>query len=77
MVASTGDIADIEAQVGDLLSPLNQRVAVVVNYDNFQLAPELVGDYSAMVARLKERYYSGVTRYGAGGFLKARLEGGG
>jgi propionate CoA-transferase len=77
VVASTGDIADIEAQVGDLLSPLNQRVAVVVNYDNFQLAPELVGDYSAMVARLKERYYSGVTRYGAGGFLKARLEGGG
>ena len=51
-------------------------VEVVVNYDNFQLPPELVADYSAMVARLKERYYSGVTRYGTGGFLKARLEAG-
>ena len=28
-----------------------------------------------MVQRLSTRYYSRVTRYGSGGFLKARLEG--
>jgi propionate CoA-transferase len=28
-----------------------------------------------MVKRLTERFYSRVTRYGTGGFLKARLEG--
>ena len=27
-----------------------------------------------MVKRLTERFYSRVTRYGTGGFLKARLE---
>lgn len=30
---------------------------------------------AAIVAGLTQRFYSGVTRYGTGGFLKARLEG--
>jgi propionate CoA-transferase len=36
--------------------------------------PPLIDDYSAMVKRLNDRFYSRVTRYGTGGFLKARLE---
>ena len=47
----------------------------MVNYDHFSIAPELVDPYAAMVNRLTARYYSRVTRYGTGGFLKARLEG--
>ncbi len=73
-VGSGADIADIEQQVGDLLAPLAERVAVVVNYDSFRILPQLVDDYAAMVARLTARFYSRVTRYGTGGFLKARLE---
>lgn len=76
-VDSEADIAAIEAQVSQLLDPLaaqGQRVAVVVNYDNFSILPPLVDAYSAAVSRLAERYYSRVTRYGTGGFLKARLE---
>jgi propionate CoA-transferase len=49
-------------------------VAVVVNYDSFSLAPSLLDAYTHMVQRLKRRFYSRVTRYGTGGFLKARLE---
>ncbi len=30
-----------------------------------------------MVTRLTDRFYGSVTRYGTGGFLKARLEAGG
>ena len=52
-----------------------ERLTVVVNYDNFNILPGLVDEYSAMVNRLTERFYSRVTRYGTGGFLKARLEG--
>jgi propionate CoA-transferase len=37
--------------------------------------PGLVDSYSAMVVRLTQRFYSRVTRYGTGGFLKAKLEG--
>jgi len=76
-VDSEADIAAIEAQVSQLLAPLaaqGQRVAVVVNYDNFSILPPLVDAYSAAVTRLADRYYSRVTRYGTGGFLKARLE---
>jgi propionate CoA-transferase len=73
-VDRAGDIDDIEQQLTALLEPLGERVAVVVNYDSFSILPPLIDDYSAMVKRLTERYYSRVTRYGTGGFLKARLE---
>jgi propionate CoA-transferase len=75
------DIERIEAAVRALLDPVvasdADRVAVVVNYDEFTILPGLVDAYSAMVARLTQRYYRGVTRYGTRGFLKARLEAGG
>ncbi|MDO8778218.1 MAG: acyl CoA:acetate/3-ketoacid CoA transferase [Burkholderiaceae bacterium] len=77
-IDSDDDIAAVEAQVMQLLAPLasqGERVAVVVNYDGFNIAPALTDAYSAMVQRLTQRYYSRVTRYGTGGFLKAKLEG--
>ncbi|MBC5764081.1 acyl CoA:acetate/3-ketoacid CoA transferase [Ramlibacter albus] len=73
------DIEAIENGVRQLLEPVvtssEKRVAVVVNYDNFTILPALVDEYSAMVERLTQRYYSRVTRYGSVGFLKAKLEG--
>jgi propionate CoA-transferase len=72
-IADSSGIAEIEMLVGDLLAPLQERVAVVVNCDNFHLPPALLDEYSAMAARLQQRCYSRVTRYGTGGFLKARL----
>jgi propionate CoA-transferase len=74
-VDQASDIVDIEQHLTALLEPLGQRVAVVVNYDSCSILPPLIDDYSAMVKRLTERFYSRVTRYGTGGFLKARLEG--
>ena len=54
-------------------TPLKERVAVVVNYDRFIIAPSLLDAYTGMVKRLKTRFYTRVTRYGTGGFLKSRL----
>lgn len=68
------DVHAIESQVTALLEPLKERVTVVVNYDSFTIAPALIDAYSSMVQQLKRRFYSRVTRYGTGGFLKARLE---
>jgi propionate CoA-transferase len=68
------DIADIENHLTALLEPLGHRVAVVVNYDSCSVLPPLIDDYYAMVKRLTDRFYSQVTRYGTGGFLKAKLE---
>jgi len=49
-------------------------VAVVVNYDHFSIEAELIDHYTAMVQRLSADCYGKVTRYGTGGFLKAKLE---
>jgi propionate CoA-transferase len=67
------DINAIETEISDLLTPLHSRVNVVVNYDRFIVAPSLLDAYTHMAKRLKQRFYSRVTRYGTGGFLKARL----
>ena len=71
------DLEAIETHIATLLEPLaaqSQRVDVVVNYDNCSVLPTLVDEYAAMVRRLTQRYYRRVTRYGTGGFLKARGE---
>lgn len=68
------DIDDIEHHITALLEPLEERVAVVANYDSFTITPSLVDTYAGMVRRLSQRFYSRTTRYGAAGFLKARLE---
>ncbi len=73
LVHSAQAIADIEAAVRQRLTG-QPRVAVVVNYDHFSIEPELVDAYSAMVQRLSADCYGRVTRYGTGGFLKAKLE---
>ena len=72
-VDSMEDINTIETEVSALLAPLSDRVAVVVNYDRFVIAPSLLDAYAGMVQRLKQRFYTRVTRYGTGGFLKSRL----
>jgi propionate CoA-transferase len=73
-VDAARDISDIEQHLVALLGPLGHKVAVVVNYDSCSILPTLIDDYSAMVKRLTDRFYSRVTRYGTGGFLKAKLE---
>lgn len=79
-IDSLSDIVQVERMVEELLGPVvtgpAERVAVVVNYDSFTILPTLVDAYSAMVKRLTVRFYSRVTRYGSGGFLKARLDAG-
>jgi propionate CoA-transferase len=78
-IDNAADISAVEQAVTALLAPIvtapEQRVAVVANYDSFHILPSLLDDYSAMVLRLTKRFYSRVTRYGTGGFLKAKLEG--
>ena len=56
-----------------MLSPLGRKVHVIVNYNNFQIFPDIVDEYSAMVRDLVDRFYSGVTRYTTSGFLRTKL----
>jgi propionate CoA-transferase len=70
---SRADIDAIARSVEARLGGLGRRVYAIVNYDNFSILPELLDDYSAMVRKLADRFYSGVSRYTTSGFLRIKL----
>jgi propionate CoA-transferase len=72
-VRSQADVDAIEREVDAHLAPIGHRVYAIVNYDHFELAPEVEDAYAAMVKGLVERYYDGVSRYTTSGFLRAKL----
>jgi propionate CoA-transferase len=73
VIRSREIIEQIEAAVTDKLSGLGKKVYTIVNYDNFEISPELVDDYSEMVKRVMERYYTGVTRYTTSAFMRMKI----
>jgi propionate CoA-transferase len=72
-VRTRQDVDAIEREVDAHLKPIGHRVYAIVNYDHFELVPEVEEDYAAMVKRLVDRYYDGVSRYTTSGFLRAKL----
>jgi propionate CoA-transferase len=70
---SRADIDAISKSVEAKLGGLGRRVYAIVNYDNFSIVPELLDEYSAMVRKLADRFYSGVSRYTTSGFLRIKL----
>lgn len=72
-VRDRSDIRAIEDMVASICAPLKKRVYTIVNYDNFDILPELVDEYTAMVRRVVRKYYSGVTRYTTNTFMRMKL----
>ncbi len=72
-VRNPEDIDRILRAVESRLAPIGRKVAAIVNYDRFSIAPELIDDYTGMVKGLMDRHYSEVTRYTASTFLRAKL----
>jgi len=71
-VRSSEDILDIRNAVEKILAPLGRKVSTIVNYDNFNIAADLVDEYSDMVKYVM-RYYSEVTRHTGSTFLRLKL----
>ncbi len=67
------DIADVRAEVEKNLKPIGHKVYAIVNYDGFEIVPELVDAWSAMVQHLMTHYYTRVTRYTTSNFLRMKL----
>ena len=73
VVRNKKDVEQARRIVEDMLSPLGRKVHVIVNYDNFNIFPDVIDEYSAMVRDLADRFYSGATRYTTSGFLRTKL----
>ena len=72
-VHSHEDVEKLRRIVEDKLAPLGRKVYAIVNYDNFEIFPDVIDEYSTMVRDLVYRFYSGVTRYTTSSFLRAKL----
>lgn len=72
-IRSIAQIEAIRASVDSILAPLGKRVYAVVNYENFEITPELLDAYLDMVRQVVERYYTRVTRYSTSPFLRTKL----
>lgn len=72
-VRSKETIAEIEAAVTAMLSPLGKKVYTIVNYDNFKISSDLVEAYTDMVKRVVDRFYTGVTRYTTSAFMRMKI----
>jgi propionate CoA-transferase len=71
-VKSSEDIRQIQDSVERMLAPLGKKVDTIVNYDNFNILPELVDEYADMVKYVM-RFYEKVTRYTTSTFLRMKL----
>ena len=70
---NSADVAAVHAEIKRRLDEIGHKVYGIVNYDNFDLAPEVADEYAAMVRQLVDHYYFGVSRYTTSGFLRAKL----
>jgi propionate CoA-transferase len=72
-VHSKKDVDDIRHAAEELCRPLGKKVAVVVNYDDFQIDENAADDYWAMVKELSDKYYTHVSRYTTSAFMRLKL----
>lgn len=66
-------VNEIQKSVEQACNGLSDKVRVIVNYDGFQLNPEVADDYRAMVDDLETRLYSDVSRYTTSAFMRMKL----
>jgi propionate CoA-transferase len=74
-VSTPAQAEAIVAEIEKRLTAVGKKVPVVVNYDNFYLAPDLADTYTAAVRSLSERFYETVTRYTTSSFMRLKLSG--
>jgi propionate CoA-transferase len=72
-VKTSADVEAIRAETERRLKAIGHRVYAIVNYDHFEIDPEVEDEYAAMVKWLVDHYYFGVTRYTTSGFLRTKL----
>ncbi|MDE1181580.1 acyl CoA:acetate/3-ketoacid CoA transferase [Paraburkholderia sp.] len=72
-VATPDDVHAIRREVESKLDGLTTKPHAVVNYDHFSIRPDVLDEYSTMVAGLVSRFYSDVTRYTTSSFLRMKL----
>jgi len=72
-VKCSRQIEDIDQAVRNILEPVGKKVYTIVNYDNFNILPDLMDEYTEMVKKVVEKFYINTTRYTTGAFARMKL----
>jgi propionate CoA-transferase len=72
-VSRSEDVEAIRTAVAEKVRQIGKRVAVVVNYDAFQLREELADEYVSMVHDVETAHYTQVSRYTTSAFMRLKL----
>jgi len=71
-VKTSEDIRRMNEVVMGILEPIGKKVHTIANYDNFNVSPHLIDEYTEMVRNVAFHYES-VTRYTTSTFLRMKL----
>ncbi|NMO05221.1 acyl CoA:acetate/3-ketoacid CoA transferase [Gordonia sp. TBRC 11910] len=72
VVRTEAELALAVAEIDRRVTEVGHTVNMVINYDNFIIAPDLVDSFAASVRGLS-RHYESVTRYTTSAFLRLKL----
>jgi propionate CoA-transferase len=72
-VRNEAEVEQIRDVLEQQLRPLGRMVPAIVDYDNFQVLPDALDAYTAMVRDVAGRHYSRVSRYTTSAYLRAKL----
>ena len=72
-VRNAGDIEEFRAAVEHHCAPLGRKVAAVINYDAFEISPDIHDAYTEFVEKTAGQYYAQVSRYTTSAFMRIKL----
>jgi propionate CoA-transferase len=67
------DIESLQETVEARCRMIGKRTGVIVNYDSFRIDETVIDAYAQMIHHMEETYYTRVTRYTTGAFLRMKL----
>jgi propionate CoA-transferase len=72
-VRMDSDVAAIQKAVEQRCRKIGRRMAAIVNYETFRIDEPVLDTYARMVRYMEDTYYTRVTRYSTGAFLRMKL----
>jgi propionate CoA-transferase len=72
-VRTRDDVDRVRRTIEDRVQTIGRKVALVVNYDGFQIDAAVADTYAAMVRYMETHYYTTASRYTTSAFLRLKL----
>jgi propionate CoA-transferase len=67
------DVELVRREFEERCRAIGRKVALIVNYDGFELDPAVAEAYFSTVAYLQDRYYTSASRYTTSAFMRLKL----